>query len=259
MGKESKDILQLIAKVCLVAGGLVLAILGICYSLTAGAKEPAKVTVIGQSSASRSPYVSPYIIPRSFVHPIDTSASYGSGVMIAPHRMLTVRHVVKDENCGAIYEDINIVYDKKAIRANRIVAAAELDLALLDVDIDCPCATINAEQMPQDFLGAMVGYPVTNPFLQMAVEARVQGYGEKHLVLWGNASPGASGGGFFVKNSKDEWQLNGLIRAIYKSNDNEVYYITYAIPGSILADFVKKAEAFLATHNDGVRESAITN
>lgn len=132
----------------------------------------------------------------------------GSGVMIAPGRMLTAAHVAK------INKQMPLLLNGKQIKVLKI--NEDLDLALLEVEEDCPCVPLAAELPVVDEKVYIVGFPVYQEEMpQYLTEGRVQGTTKKyHRTLTSvPAAPGNSGGGLFVY-VKDQWRLAGILVSV---------------------------------------------
>lgn len=139
--------------------------------------------------------------PREVTRPLmDNGAAYCSGVMIAPHRMLTAAHCVNDK--------LTVVSKN-----------AEADVALIEVNEDCPCTVLAQSPAVIDEPLTVVGYP-KNDFIrvQILTEGRAQGEaGEKEkrrLRMTAPIASGNSGGGVFLYRN-GRWELVGLEVAVY--------------------------------------------
>ena len=129
----------------------------------------------------------------------------GSGVMIAPGRMLTAAHV------ASIDESFPLLLNGKRIKVLKIDES--LDLALLAVEEDCPCVPLTSVSPSQDTSVAVVGFPVYREGMpQFLTEGRVMGMDTTRPRLTSAvlAAPGNSGGGLFVLKD-DKWELVGIV------------------------------------------------
>ena len=129
----------------------------------------------------------------------------GSGVMIAPGRMLTAAHV------AAIDEQYPLLLDGKRVKVLKI--DEPLDLALLEVEADCPCVPLASAMPDRDTLVAVVGFPVYREGVpQFLTEGRIMGKDSTRPRITSAvlAAPGNSGGGLFVFND-DKWELVGIV------------------------------------------------
>ena len=158
----------------------------------------------------------------------------GSGVMIAPGRMLTAAHV------AAITEDYPLLLAGKPVKVLKI--DKELDLALLEVEMSCPCVSV-AEQMPKvDSTGYLVGYPLQRKGTpQFLTEGRIQGLNEEahRIFTSADAAPGNSGGGLFVFN-KDQWELVGILVEIEGMGNIFMPSMVHFMSRSVDTESIKK-------------------
>lgn len=214
-----------VAMWCATLIGMVLgcALVGIGIMFTfdnAQAREPAVVTVFGVPSAIRSP-VFEYVKPRSVVLILDSENGQGSGVVIAKGRILTARHVIEKEAKLAIY--LNQRLPTKVLKQDE-----GLDLALLEADVDCPCANIYYSTPVTDGQAVVIGYPIfTYIGLKMANPGSIQGINGNSLYVTASVIPGMSGGGVFVPNG-DHWDLVGIVSGYPKSRAGSFPNVTVA-------------------------------
>ena len=132
-----------------------------------------------------------------------------SAVMVAPNRALTAAHVTRMEK---------LTIDGKPAKVLKVDELA--DVALLEVDRDCPCATVASIPVAVDGAISMIGYPIASVIDNKQV--RVLGhflfdlsYANANVkrtfsIYWGFSAPGSSGGG--VYNADGE--LVGIISGI---------------------------------------------
>ena len=131
----------------------------------------------------------------------------GSGVMIAPGRMLTAAHV------AAIDAQYPLLLNDKRVKVLKI--DEDLDIALLEVEADCPCVPLVSNVPDQDTPIAVVGFPVYRPGVpQFLTEGRIMGKDSTRPRITSAvlAAPGNSGGGLFVfNNNLRQWELVGIV------------------------------------------------
>ena len=159
----------------------------------------------------------------------------GSGVMIAPRRMLTAAHVAR------MHSDTSplMVDGKPIVKVLKI--NDELDLALLEVDIEGPYVSIGT--MPGlDEKVYMVGYPsfdsVNN---EIVTEGRVMGMSkDRRIIATTPASPGNSGGGLF-RFHNDKWELVGVLIEIAGTSIGGMFpAMVYHLSRSVDPDTIKE-------------------
>lgn len=139
---------------------------------------------------------------RSSVHLIEKDGGNGSGVMIQPFLMLTAAHVVGD--------GLNLTVGPNKLPAKLLYIDKDVDIALLHVAVDCPCAPLaNPPEIGEKVL--LVGFPIHEHIhLQIVTEGTVQGLWERKLMTTAPAAGGNSGGGVFVYQD-GEWRLAGIL------------------------------------------------
>lgn len=142
--------------------------------------------------------------PRSATHLVQvTGGAQGSGVMIAPGVMVTAAHVVT----GA--KDITVGPNKARATVTRI--DEKVDIAVLRVEMGCPCVPLADTQAEVDEQVVVVGYPLNSDVQrQVATYGRAQGVAGVHLVLTAAVAPGNSGGGVFIERD-GQWRLAGVL------------------------------------------------
>jgi len=162
-----------------------------------------------------------YSVIRSYVYPVvigqststsDVQAviSSGSAIMIVPGYAITAAHVVPTTS----RELMSIHVQGKLIRATPVKIDRERDLALLAVNINCPCAPLGGRTPNIDDLVYSVGFPLYLMYgVQFVTLGTVQGAFQGNLVSTSNTAPGGSGGGLFAKEG-NKYKLVGLSVAI---------------------------------------------
>lgn len=200
--------------------GSVLVAVGMTITFSTMAMEPAVVTVFGIPSALRSP-VFEYVKPRSTVLILDSLNGQGSGVVIAKGRILTAHHIIADEPKFAIYRN-------QRLPTTVLKDSKEMDLALLEADVDCPCANIYYSTPVTDGQAVVIGYPIfTYIGIKMANPGSVQGINGSQLYVTASVIPGMSGGGVFVPNG-DRWDLIGIVSGFPRARDTGFPNVTIA-------------------------------
>ena len=154
-----------------------------------------------------------YDVPRSVVHRIDVfspsgvSLGHGSGVSIAPGLILTASHVVG----GATAESPQTIIIKIDGYLAKVVSIdPKVDLALLSVNVSCPCIPLASESPLSDTPVVAVGYPLSFP--QTTTEGLWQSFLPENVAL--STTPiafGNSGGGLFHWSWLHmRWELVGV-------------------------------------------------
>ena len=131
--------------------------------------------------------------------------SNGSGVMIAPNRMITANHVaVQDSEFTPLMLGVTRV---KVLKTD-----PENDLALLEVQANCPCVPVGDIQKV-DTQVVLVGFPSNDTLqTQILTLGNYQGISTRgnFIVATSPGSPGNSGGGLFY-NKDGKWYLLGVL------------------------------------------------
>jgi V8-like Glu-specific endopeptidase len=143
-----------------------------------------------------------YDVPRGAVRLISNETGNGSAVVIAPNLVLTAAHV-------AVVQGLKIGdREAKALRISQ-----EADIAVMGVEVGCPCATIADRPVEVDEPVLVVGFPYHMHFgAQVVTFGRAQSIQNGHMVLTAAALPGNSGGGVFARRD-GQWQLVGILVA----------------------------------------------
>jgi len=165
---------------------------------------------VAYGAAMQSQYVSPY--PRKVVvqfHP--TPSASCSAVVIAPRRLLTAAHCVGEK----------MTFRGKPVPLLVLKSDTKMDLALLEAEVDCPCAPIGT-RVDLDEPVVVIGFPYYGVG-EGEMDRQIVTHGEAQGVMPSGktmvsalASPGNSGGGVFVRRG-DEWHLVGIVSAIVGS------------------------------------------
>lgn len=163
-----------------------------------------------------SPLAADFSVIRQYVYPIvvttdgsQTIVSSGSGIVIRDGYMLTVAHVVQKR-------DQTIFVNDAGLKQARVVKVDPInDLALLAVDVKCPCAQISASKRIEiDSVAYAVGFPLFLNFrLQVLTVGHVQGIRNGDLITTTVTAPGGSGGAIFTKE-KTGYRLIGIIKGV---------------------------------------------
>jgi hypothetical protein len=167
----------------------------------------------------------------------------GSGVMIAPNRMLTAAHVAEVHS-----RDRPLMVDGRPI-IKVLKIDYERDLALISVASGCPCVPVGS--LPENDTDVeLVGYPL-NGYVgtQIVTEGRTQGLhpDKQRLIATTNASPGNSGGGLYAFQ-KGEWRLVGILIQISGVNGPifgtpaYVHYLSYSVDTDTIKGFLADAQ-----------------
>ena len=179
--------------------------------------------------------------PRLATHLIYNSSGNASGVMIAPGRMLTAKHV------AVIHSDANPLYVRGKPVKRVIATSKEADLALLEVDLDCPCVPVG--NLPDDDSDVLVvGFPVQDQAqMQVLTEGKVSGYNPMQNVLLTSApaAPGNSGGGLFQRQY-GKWKLVGILSSvslipIFGMFPNLISHMSYSVDTLSIKGFLRGA------------------
>lgn len=157
-----------------------------------------------------------FSVVRQYVYPIvvttnKTNAvfSTGSGVVIKEGYVVTAAHV------SPALEQTAYV-NQGGLKPARVVKVDMLnDLALLAVDVKCPCAPISVtSQVEIDATSYAVGFPLFLDYrLQILTPGLVQGLNNNNLITTTDTAPGGSGGGVFMKE-KNTYKLIGMIKGV---------------------------------------------
>lgn len=149
-------------------------------------------------------------------------SSFCSGVMVAPGRMITAAHCTDGE----------MSVNGKPVRL--LARSTQDDIALLEVQDDCPCAPIAMKSPAVDEPVIVVGYPL-NASVRVAflTEGRAEGEADGRLRLTASIAPGNSGGGVFALRS-GRWELVGIAVSIARNCSGDMCHlfpnISYASP-----------------------------
>lgn len=163
----------------------------------------------------------------------------GSGVLIAPGRLLTAAHVAQNIKNGRINGPDGSRYTYNILKVDE-----DRDIAVLDVYLDCPCRPIADANPDIDSKVTVVGFPLSA--FKTLTEGRVQGTAVqpdlKRLVTQISAPVifGNSGGPVFNK-----WgEVVGIVSMVSAAGDGmfggyAVPHIGWVVPVDTIKDFIK--------------------
>ena len=159
----------------------------------------------------------------------------GSGIMIAPGRMLTAGHVAIIHS-----EQTPLMVDgEPIIRVIKFELEDKKDLAILEVKAGCPCVPLG-DVPGVDADVAMVGFPYGKAGLEVQVLTlgKFMGFSEalNRLVTTAAVAPGTSGGGLFTKVD-GEWRLIGVL--VEGAGIGGPTHLSLAIPYKTIIEFLK--------------------
>lgn len=193
-----------------------------------------------------------YTMLRPIVYPVmvhensgarnTTVVSSGSAVMIDRGYALTAAHVVPPTAQEVMY----LVSGRQSYIATPIKIDRDRDIALLAVQLPCPCAVISTHLPPLDDPLVAIGYPMyLNYQLEFVTLGNLQGWYEGNIVSTANTAPGGSGGGLFWKDGKN-YRLVGITVAIATSPigphmlgiEQERTWIMFSVPSSTIVTFL---------------------
>lgn len=210
------------------------------------------LVVLFASAASAADYTP----TRQYVHPVIITTSYtlphrvvgsGSAVMVAPGYALTAAHVVPltDEYKMVIQTNL------RQVAAIPVKIDRTKDLALLAVDLKCPCAP-KATKLPSiDEQVVNVGFPLYGIYrIQLATQGTIQGFYSNAVVTTAATAPGGSGGGLFAKEG-DAYRLVGITVAIASapvgprmmSIEQEYNWLAFGVPIGTIRKFLHNTPA----------------
>lgn len=141
---------------------------------------------------------------------LESPEGVGSGVMIAPGRMLTSAHVITSGDL----DDWKVWRNGVEHKVYEIEWVNEdVDVAVVGVILDCPCAEmIKGDPRPLQPTFT-IGYP-GNHVIPVVTEGRWQGKDDKYIdLVTSSAAPGNSGGGLFVKQNGKP-RLAGIVKQL---------------------------------------------
>ena len=190
---------------------------------------------------------------RSVVYPVmvheapgprttSTVVSSGSAVMIDKGYALTAAHVVPPTPQQVMY----IVNGRQSFIATPVKIDRDRDLALLSVQLNCPCATLAVHPPKLDDPVIAIGYPMyLNYQLEFVTLGNLQGWYEGNLVSTASTAPGGSGGGLFWKDGT-VYRLVGVTVAIATAPigphmlniEQERSWIAFSVPSSTIHAFL---------------------
>ena len=215
--------------------GLILAVLwgGLC--------QAAEFSVIRQ-------YAYPLIIMNSNnSQHIASPVGSGTMVMISDGYALTAGHVVPTSSNNVM---VAIVGDK-IVKVVPVKIDRVQDIALLSVQIQCPCAPLASRAPQLDDTVHMVGHPLTLSYgVQFVTSGTFQGYFNGVAVTTTLTAPGGSGGGVFMKQN-GAYVLTGLTIAIGSdgsdksllSNTTQYDWVVFSVTTLKIVEFLKGTNA----------------
>lgn len=160
---------------------------------------------------------------------------FGSGVVIAPNKVLTAKHV------ALMSEKLVIVHNGKEYPGHVSKSSEITDVAIIHVNgMPCPCVEIYPFIPPQDTDIIAIGFPL-NLKIQVLTKGQVQGvYGEDQnlMIISSPATYGNSGGGTFILDPNNTWKLAGILVGSGTSPQGPVNHITFVVHGKTLAKFL---------------------
>ena len=180
-----------------------------------------------------------YDIPRSYVHQVVGMSSdsqqgpSGSAVVLAPGLMITAAHVVD-------HPSFKFYINGKPVEVLKL--DRDRDLALLKVDVGCPCAPLASDSPYMDEEVVAIGYPLGYP--QTLTEGRWQYFlQDGEVVSTTSIAFGNSGGGLFHFNWLSfKWELVGVTNQVPGANLGfcgiPVFTITRSVPVESILYFI---------------------
>lgn len=203
---------------------------------------------IGVSVAADFSNIRKYVYPVVIGQPtnsvtVQAIISSGSAIIIAPGYAVTAAHVVPPTP----REMMSIHHGGQLIRATPVKIDHDKDLALLAVNIDCPCAPVATRALELDDVVYSVGFPMYLMYgVQFVTTGTVQGAFRGNTVTTSLTAPGGSGGGVFAKENRD-YKLVGIAVAIAATPvgprvmniEMEHNWITFSVTVSTLRQFLK--------------------
>lgn len=157
----------------------------------------------------------------------------GSGVLIGKNKLLTKAHVVVG-NVTFVYLKSGYKIPTKLIKIDPFE-----DLALLEVNLDCPCTSISKEILHKDDNVTLVGFP--SYYLlksQITTTGKIASIDDK-LIINADASNGMSGGGVFQLDPETgEAKVVGIIDSIINFEEMKATYITIGSSIKEINDFL---------------------
>lgn len=200
-----------------------------------------------------------YSVVRQYVHPIliaqpsptDPSIQMiigsGSVVIVASGYAITAAHVVPETPKESLF----VIFNNRRYKATPIKIDREKDLALLSVDVSCPCATLATTLPLIDDVIVSTGYPLFTTYrIQLLTIGNVQGMYLNNLVTTTHTAPGGSGGGIFYKE-KTGYNLAGITVAIGSNQvgprvmqiEQEYNWLSFSVPAVDIRTFLRNTPA----------------
>lgn len=175
---------------------------------------------------------------KAVTYKVENAVGAGTGVLIAPRRLLTAAHVADQPNLKVNQKPVKIL---GVDRVN--------DIALLEVEADCPCIPVGKELAKQYTKVVISGYPAGIALIM--TEGRIQGlYATEQyfkdspkLLTTANGYFGNSGGGVFVRTLLG-WELQGIFTNGYQDCNSPfqctvLTYIGFSTPITAITEFLK--------------------
>lgn len=173
------------------------------------------------------------------------NVGFGSAVVIKKGYLLSAAHIFEDSLSDPA-TTIIIAKNRKIVPAKIIKIDLVADLALLEADVDCPCAPLATFLPNQDDDVVVVGFPYpTQIKVQVLTHGQFQGMqvndGKQKLLgaVSAQAAPGSSGGGaFYIEDLK--YELFGIVSAVHYAGDSHpAITITFIIPPITIHNFLE--------------------
>ena len=177
-------------------------------------------------------------LPRQTVHYIEIGEKIGtcSGVAVSENLVLTAAH------CVAILDNDKTIKIKVSGKVAKLLRQDRAnDIALLQVDIGCPCASLAAESPELDDKLIAVGWPLGKA--EVVTEGRYQGlagFYDRYITF--STTPivfGHSGGGLFKYNwAMGRWELVGITVGVAGADLGymgiPVFHLTLSTPVEVI-------------------------
>jgi S1-C subfamily serine protease len=172
----------------------------------------------------------------------DVNVTSGSAVVLDKGYALTAAHVVPTSS----RDEMIVITSKGSVKAVPVKIDRERDLALLSVDVSCPCAELAQKPIYVDDQVWDVGYPMYLTYdVQFVTIGTVQGWYRGNIVATSMSAPGGSGGGLFAKEGK-KYKLVGISVAIataptgshFFNGEQERNWMMFSVPITTIRSFL---------------------